>query len=611
MTAKAHRKRAEALMQFCTKVAIPEVDAKKPEPPFSYNLNVPVPVGQLKVASESDYTLLKDVFGKAITLLEVSLGHRIYIRVENGVDERDLAQGIADINGLPDATELTLKITIAKAILIEQMELDRTHYNCLFYLFEQNLEDFLAAPLLQLDKALFEKRGGAAVAADSSAVDKPTVIVVSDADIYFAGDMLTIIGESGIGSTGSLRGRSAGADKHLASIAPQGAKWKAARAIADLLSRLALYPWQRRARSSLASAPNEEQNSLTAIQEQIGNYRTVARENPSLIGQQFRCLTPLHFVGCWREKDSGRLETILSRQFADICILYTANRSTFNDKGGPLESVYNSSDRTATLSLETERTVSIPTSALESLARWLHSRKGTDQRNVFQLVVARQLYDDDKSANYNNFIDRLPHLLAEARWQYQVFVDGRITKHFEEMQKVVGYVSDVNKKISEAIDSVTKSLTDALLATVGVLVLTVLAALVKKDTSIQIFGISMQVYSAYLFFYALYRMGSILHSYWLLSADTDTQLIEFRRALGENKVNDLSAPLVRRRRQFHFWFWLTVLLYLVLAGSIRWAGKKGPQFLIDRGIITAPGIKPLEASSSVFGGVFSEQRTTG
>jgi hypothetical protein len=33
--------------------------------------------------------------------------------------------------------------------------------------------------------------------------------------------------------------------------------------------------------------------------------------------------------------------------------------------------------------------------------------------------------------------------------------------------------------------------------------------------------------------------------------------------------------LKKRRHQFHFWFWLTVVLYLALGGLILWGQEKG------------------------------------
>jgi hypothetical protein len=540
--AKPNEKHAEALMAFCTKVEIAAAEAKQeakqPEDLFSYRLNkTNLSARKLKAATAADYMLLKDVFDRALTL-EVSLGSNPYIEIEQGKIKGDLAAGIGRIHKRADTTELALNITIDKALVIEQLGLNETLYNCLFYLFEQNLSTQLGASLIALDKQLFEKPGAAA--AGSPPGDKPTVIVVSDADIYFAGDMLTIVGEGRL-------------DEAVKALKPLS----------------------------------------TTMQEGIKEYRE-SMKSPTLVGHEFQCLTPLHLSGQWKKKGSSSLEKILAQHFANICILYTANRSTF-DNDAPSDSVYNNSERTTTLSLKEEPTSVIQTEELINLANWLQSGKETDRRTVFQNIVARELYSDDPKINYNSFISLLKDLLKDAKLHYQMFLEGKITKHFEEVQKVVGYVDDVNKKISDAIDSATKGLTDTLLATVGVLVLTVLAALVKKDTSIAIFRISMQFYSGYIIFYAAYRMASIFHSYFLLSRDAEKKMADYRVILGTDKIASLRSPLTNRRIQFHVWFWATLALYLALAGGILWAGTKGPQFLTDRGILSPV---PTQTSAS-------------
>jgi len=598
--AKPATNRSESLLAFCQKIGIDDPETKGPEGLSDYELSKTITAGKLKLALASDYEGLVAVFGESLSI-EVALLDAPQLEIKNG-NIGELQQGIDRIATRAESTELKLEIKIDKTVVMKKLtSVDESQYNGIFYLFQEKLVTLFSAPLLKLDGSVFARTTQPGAGADPSARDKPTLIVVSDADIHFSGEMLTIVGEGVLarepGLLELLRSGLRNEDKGSAKVEQADAKPVNVPKLAGCLSRLHLQSLlSATTKATLDEAKNASTPSNGTLQEQITKYRKAALENPSLVGQQFVRLTPLHFLGQWKEKGNGALETELSRHFLNICILYTANRSTFDVNGEPLESVYNSADRTATLSLKEKPSSGFSTTSLEDLAKWLYSGKGTDQRTVLQNIVARELDSDDPKASYTKFIAQSPHLLKDAIWQYQVFVDGKITKHFEELQKVIGYIADVNKKISEALDSVTKSLTDALLATVGVLVLTVLAALVKKDTSIAVFRISMQVYSGYLLFYAAYRMGSIVHSYWLLNQEAGAQLAEYQDALSVQRIAELSSPLSRRRKQFQIWFWLTVVLYLVLAVSIYWAGNKGPQFLIDRGIITAPSTTPAAAS---------------
>jgi len=588
---------AETLMNFWKDVGISEHDAQEPESPFAYKLNVSMGAGKLNATSAPGLINLLSLFKESIKItvgsVTLTFGNSV-IEVDGVSVSGDATQRLTEVVNQYLESELELELIIDKRLLITMIGLDETRFNCLFYLFKQKLIRVFREPLLRLDDLLFERSEDVANP-DAPVVDKPTVIMVSDADIHFAGEMLTIIGERNLrndpGLLALLQGRSSNEFKGAVTAE---AKTTRPDQLAGCLSLLKLRRVVSTPKADLLTVSDEKPvlTAMTpALREHIRKYRAAAQEYPSLVGQKFKHLTPLHFLGQWKTTTNGEIETELALHFLNICILYTANRSTFNNNQKPLQSVYTSSDRTTTLSLEQAPTSPVSTATLESLTKWLYSGNGVDQRTVFQNIIAREVYADDATASYNSFIARIPRLWKDTAWQYQVFIEGKITKHFEELQKVIGYIADVTKKISEAIDSITKSLTDALLATVGVVVLTVLAALVKKETSIEVFKISMEIYSIYLLFYAVYRMGSIGHSYRLLSEEASAQLDEYEAALRVEEITDLSLPLKRRRRQFHIWFWLTVALYLGLAGSIWLAGKKGPQLLIDRSIITAPGAK--------------------
>lgn len=587
---------AEALIDFGKHLGITRDVVEEPESPLVYQLNKELAAGTLNAKSVPQIVRLFRLFADSLTITlhsRVLTFRKGLIEMDGNRFSPDSPQPLTQIIVSNLANKLELELIINKRLIVSKLGFDTNRFNCLFYFFERKLIRVFSEPLLRLDSLLFSGSGMKSANVQSR-IDKPTVIVVSDAGFHFAGAMLTIVGEktlrNDVGLTALLQGR---ASTEIDGTAISQESHGGIQPRSGCLSLLK-FGVNTTKPDSLGELSAKESSAMidATLQEQINKYRAAAEESPSLVGQKFEHLTPLHFAGKWKKSSGSALESVLAAHFVNICILYTASRSTFDAKKNPVESVYNSADRTATLNLKVGPTSTISTETLESLAKWLYSGKGTDQRTVFQNIIARELYGEDATATYNNFIARIPRLWKDTVWQYKVFLDGQITKHFEELQKVIGYVADVNKKISEAIDSITKGLTDTLLATVGVLVLTVLAALVKKETSIEIFKISMGIYSAYLVFYAVYRMVSTGHSYWLLSQEARAQLDKYESALGVEEIADTSLPLKRRRIQFHVWFWLTSVLYLVLAWLIWSAGKNGPQLLIDRGIIAAPTAKP-------------------
>ena len=168
----------------------------------------------------------------------------------------------------------------------------------------------------------------------------------------------------------------------------------------------------------------------------------------------------------------------------------------------------------------------------------------------------------------------------EVIWHYRAFIEGQIDKHFEQIQKITDNVADVAKEVSQRFDSVTKGFIDTLMATIGVIVLTLVASLIKKDTQGEIFKIGMWVYASYLFFFhILYRMSSILHSYYYLNLGTNERLELYKAKLGGKKITELSTPLKRRRKQFLYWFWTTIFIYVLIIVTLFIIGEYLPVYI--------------------------------
>lgn len=320
---------------------------------------------------------------------------------------------------------------------------------------------------------------------------------------------------------------------------------------------------------------------------------------PSWMGFDLVNLTPLHFSGNWQGTDFDDLNKITNAQLQKLCVLFTANRCNLTAENS-FQAIYANSDRVVYLELSDSVTVR-SNKTLKEIVEWVSEGNNKDKLTVFQNVTARLINDLTPSKNYESLTVSLPKIFEEVEWNYKLFVDGKISKHFEEVQKFSNSVTDTSKKVAESIDSVNKGVTDTLLATIGILVITVLAALVKSDASVQIFSISFTAYAIYLLFFAAYRMGSIFHSYRLLSIEANEQKTSYTNTIGTEKVNNLTKPITRRRTQFHIWFWVTLIVYLALAVGIWQAATQLPTFLINNKMIKPqilPSPSPLPEPSN-------------
>jgi len=321
--------------------------------------------------------------------------------------------------------------------------------------------------------------------------------------------------------------------------------------------------------------------------ELVTKYYGTAIDRLNWTGFQLEHITPMHFICSRIGGDAGELDAILADHSLHLFILYTANRSSYDS--GQFRASFASSERVAELKLVAGDGSSKMQSLPPDLACWPYEGTETDRLTIFQNVVARELESDDPEENYRAFRSRLRRLIDEACWHHRVLLDGQIDKHFELIQTVTQYVVDVAKEVSGKLDSVTKGLTDSLLATVGVIVLTFLASLVKNETQGIIFGIGMWSYAVYLLlFQGFYRLGSIWHSYDLLQKETDERLEVYAAKLGRKRVDELLSPLASRKHQFLVWFWLTVGIYLTVIVLIVILGFFLPSYLKQTGAASLP-----------------------
>jgi len=322
----------------------------------------------------------------------------------------------------------------------------------------------------------------------------------------------------------------------------------------------------------------------SSLQRRVDRYHQIAFDNLNWVGFQFKHLTPLHFLCVEQNEIAKDLSSILRRHLFQVAILYTATRSVH--QAGSFLVDYASSEQTITLAFTPDPIPESKSDALLRFVLWPYASAKTDRLTIFQAVAARELQTLDHEENYRSFVRQIDHILHEARWNHRVYITGEINKHFEQVQNVASYVSDVAEEISDAVDAITIGLTETLLATIGVVITSFLAALIKGETSGFLFKFSMQVYTVYIGFQLVYRMGGILYSHCVLNADSREQLQTYENVLGKGKVAELTSPVRRHNLQFYIWFGITILIYIALAAGM-WRSSGGfTSYLAEIGAIS-------------------------
>jgi len=301
-------------------------------------------------------------------------------------------------------------------------------------------------------------------------------------------------------------------------------------------------------------------------------------------------ITPLHFLCEQQGGDAGELAAVLDELRRRLFVLYTANRASYEDTG--YCAAYAGSEDVAEMALASCAGSGLQVPSIEAL-RWPFEGTETDRLTLLQNVLAREVEGEGPVDRYCDLFRRLDHLVKRVYWHHRVLLDGQIDKHFELVETATQHAMDAAKAVSDQVEAVTKGVTDTLLGAVGVVVVTLLASLVKDETQGRLLQLGMWVYAGYLLvFQGCYRLGSIWHSYRLLSEETERRLEVYRAKLGEDKVRELSVPLAQRKRQFRWWFWATVGLLALILVLLFTLGVGAPGWLAAT-IGPAPGSSPL------------------
>jgi hypothetical protein len=535
--------RTDDLLAFCQDLHLDHAQlpagSTEVEDPGQYTLNLELPSSAQQALSEAALNRLRPSF-EAVMTLTIGQSGQPLLKVSPGRWPADLASRVARVQQAPAGQELTLEID--KRPLLGAYASSYPGVHVLYYLFGERLNRLLAGPLIDLDGALFVD--------DSS----PTLVIVSDRDVHYAGPLLTIVGERRA-SAGGVR------------VSPAGA---------SLLARL-------------------------------DRYRQAVADSLNWTGITLNRLTPAHLVCRSLGVDDAQMSEALARQLWRLTIVYSANRSTWN--GAEFRVIYSGPDRTAPVTITDDGPLPSDTGLLARLAVWPYAgRSGdTDRLTMLQSVLARELGDDDGKVNARALASRLRELLDEARWHYRVYLDGQIDKHFQQLRTATEYAVDVAKKIGDTIDAMTKGLTEVVLATVAAIFVAIVTPLLKNDFPLPIIFILLLLYVVYLgAFQIWYRLGSMTESADLLRQEATERLETFKSNLGAPRIGPLIKQIDARWKLYDRWLSITRGLYRVVVGvmvvlAIIWPVALGPGGLGGRlapptATPTAPAVAPPTAS---------------
>ena len=525
----------QVLLDFCRQLGVSDEDIQGADTLSAYYLNVALSKkGKDALTAEAVEDFIA-VWGRWVHL---TLGPSDFalIRVEGGTIPAALPRHVDRLR-TDDAT-IELDIEIDKAALLAHYELEGRETQAFVYLFHTRWIERFDTSVLDLDANVWEGRY------------RPVVFLLLDCACLYTSHGLAISGP------GQLP--------------------------------------EARARVALRSRDRQL----------IDHYREVAGSNLNHVGFRLKYLTPIHLRWqCVRpavrlterrgsEPDmppiDPRIHDLLNRHLFHLGILYTANRTALIES--ELRATYVGPHDTFEILLsgacpQTDRV------DLWRFAVWPYLRQEPDKLIVLQNVIAREFEGDHRAENYRRLMDRLVHVFKAVRWNYHIHVAGKIDRYFEQIQALSAYVSDVSRDVSGFVDSLTKGLTGTFLTALGAVVASFLGALVKGETSGDLFRVSTMLYAVYVLVMAGFRLGSTYHRYVLLIRDAEEKLDDYRELLGEARVEARTSSLDRHRRQFWLWFGLVGVAYLALFVATLWLAPRA-EGMVGRWVARSPVATP-------------------
>jgi len=517
------------LLSFASALGIDAEQVRQAESIRNLHLSADRPVSVYAALPASAFEALQAAFGGALSL-QVGLPNLPpLLNIDAGQLQAPLDESLRAISGLRGDLLLRLNLNVAKGPLLAHWGLNGGEMYLLPFLFMAAFERLLTAGLSDLDSILF------------AAPDRATLVVLSEASGCLEGPLL-----------------------HIADPAR-------------------------------AKQISSEQGGLDGrLQRRLARYRESARLSLNWSGFVLQNITPAHLLVEEREEPyaargaaagqapAGTSLAAIHRRLQNhaysAAVLYTANRSAALEDG--FQSTYAGADNTAELALSPAARPIPAAGALARFALWPYSGAGDDRLPILQNVFARALSSDDPAANTAGLAANLGHLLNEARWHHRVFLDREIDGHFKELEGLAETVSAATTTVATSIDGLTKGLVEALLGGVGVVVLTMLAALVQGQQPELIVRAGLIAYAIYLLLFpGLYRMGSLWHSFQLLETETESRLALYDARLGAARLAPAREALAARKQQFRTWFVITAALYLLVSILLIYLAYRPPAWL--------------------------------
>ena len=424
------------------------------------------------------------------------------------------------LNKANKTSKLTFELRLDKSKLVEKL-VDGTPPSCrlFLYLFPEALERFLSCELGRLEKSLW-----------GNDITCKVMILVPNREIWLNGPYLSVLGGEQIES------------------------WR-----------------------------NEVPQKPLDIEKVKKMYLT-CRENLKWQESWLQHLTPLHIKVEGKALPEDLIANALHVHLVNSIILYTADR-TIGNTDKPEFSTYAKATQSVNLTLanpkdQLRKEEKDGVRSLLKMLEWTYEPQwSVDRLPLVQISLVQALYVADQHVRYLLLMNNAANIFDGLQWHWKAFIEGRVDAYMAEVRALEDYIASTSQAFAGQIEAMIKNLSDTMLAAVGVLLGSFIAALFQNSFNKTVFMIGMYVYAGYvLMFPLLYNMIYQWHHYKTIVKEYKTRRRRFEERLYPDKVEDIvGSSITESERNFIICFVVILITYIVVIGLAIYSAKSIPE----------------------------------
>lgn len=310
-------------------------------------------------------------------------------------------------------------------------------------------------------------------------------------------------------------------------------------------------------------------SKLAATNLTPGRLEEIQKERDrSIRWQQDWCsgLTPIHFYS--PSDGQSSIERQLRAHFANSVFLYLADRTVSQEAslvsifawGRSTTEIYHLPPGSA------PQLSSTGTDNLMRLFSWIYEGSATaDRLPIAQMVVADKLASQPPESRAELLICSANLYLENSQFQWKLFIERKITQYTEDMRKFEDYIRQTAAGLREQVGTLTKGVSDSMLATVTALIGAFVAAGLSATFNPDIYKAAIWLYAVYLgLIPGAYQMTQNYDRSKSIELQFETTKNAFANRLSEERIAELvGTQFSDAKKLFNKWFYLTCFIYCV------------------------------------------------